>query len=786
MKTLRQSKDSIQLMERRPAACFEEAYPIGNGSQGAMIYGDPQNERISLNDDTLWSGYPRTNEFRGNKKASLDRAKKALFDGDYDGANREISNNFGSYASQTYLPLGDMTVTFDKTDKKIRNYMRCLNFKQAVVTVSYKCGNTYYSVTSFASHPDKTIIYRIEARGADGEPIPEIGLGVSFCSQLYSKTYTVNKTLFMEGECPVTSEQNRDWTEAKVQYFDAPEKRGVRFMAIADIITDGEKLDNLNTISIKNASYCEIRIFMATSFNGYNKHPFTEGRDYKNICKAMRDSISGKSFNEILKTHTKDHSRFFNRTKLDLGSDNRSAVPTSERLRRYEAGESDRALPALLFNFGKYLSVAASRKGSQPTCLQGIWNDKYMPPWQSNYTVNINTEMNYMPTLAMGLDDMYEPLIRLTEELSKAGTVTADRLYGADGWCCHHNTDLWRHTQPVPVLGYPCCFFWNAAGGWLCHHLMEYYEYTLDISFLRKTAYPIMKEAIRFYLSQLVTMNGYRILFPSTSPENMFMVGDSRVSISETAEMTMAIVRELFEDYLKVGELLGIADDITASVKQELPLLLPTRISSDGRIMEWYKEHPEREINHRHVSHLYAFFPGDAYCPDTHPELCAACRRSLAVRGDDGTGWSLAWKASLYARLWDGDKAYEFIKKQLRLTKNTGYDNHFGGGVYTNLFGSCPPFQIDSNFGTPAAMIEMLLQGDMDMLHIMPALPKEWNNIRVSGLRAKGNRKVSFVVRDGILTECRIFGEKPSKILIAGKDSTDLFVETEKECYLKK
>ena len=780
MLTVKQSVDSIQLMERRPARCFEEAYPIGNGSQGAMIYGDPQNERINLNDDTLWSGYPRANEFRGDEKNSLDRAKNMLLEGDYEGANREISNNFGSYASQTYLPLGDMTITMDSSVGKVRNYKRTLNLKRGVATVSYKRGDASYSVTSFASHPDKTIVYRIEANKDDGEPSPVLALSVGLCSQLYSKTYTNDGLLFMEGECPVTSEQNRDWTEAKTQYFDDPEKRGIRYMTVADIITDGKKSDRLNAISVKNASYCEIRIFTATSFNGYDKHPFTEGRDYKNICLAMRKAISQKGFDELLDAHIKDHSRFFNRMKLDLGSDNRSAIPTSERLRRYEAGETDRALPTLLFNFGKYLTIAASRKGSQATNLQGIWNDKYMPPWQSNYTVNINTEMNYWPTLAMGLTEMYEPLIRLTAELSEAGRITAERMYGAEGWCCHHNTDIWRHTQPVPVLGYPCCFFWNAAGGWLCHHLMEYYEYTLDKSFLKETAYPVMRESVRFYLSQLETMDGYRIIFPSTSPENRFMIGDTKVSVSETSEMTMAIVRELFEIYLNVGEILGIDDDISAEVKKELPELLPIRISSDGRIMEWYREYAEREIDHRHISHLYSFFPGNAYRPDNVPELCEACRESLRVRGDEGTGWSLAWKAALYARLLDGDKAFEFVKKQLKLSTQTGYDNNHGGGVYTNLLGSCPPFQIDSNFGTPAAILEMLLQSDMDTVHIIPAVPKEWKNISVRGLRAKGNLTVSFTVCDGALTECFISGNSVSKILVAQNDVTESFIKNEK------
>ena len=776
MKIIKQSKDSLLLMERCPASCFEEAYPIGNGSQGAMIYGDPQSDIIGLNDDTLWSGYPRAEEFRGEKKEALDRAKKAVLDGDYIGAEKEISDNFGSYATDTYLPLGDMTVTIEKRAGKVRNYKRSLDLRRAVATVNYNCEGTTYSVTAFASHPDKTIVYRIDAQGRDGKPIPSIALNVGFRSQLYSKTYTESKLLIMEGECPVTSEQCRDWTERTVQYYDDPQKRGVRFMAIADIVTDGRKVDELNTICVKNASYCEIRIFMATSFNGYNKHPFTEGCDYRALCHNMHKALSDKSYSEILKAHIKDHSRFFNRMKLDLGSDNRSSIATSERLRRYEKGGADRALPALLFNFGKYLTVAASREGSQATNLQGIWNSRYMPPWQSNYTVNINTEMNYMPTLAMGLSEMYEPLIRLTKELARTGKITAEQMYGADGWCCHHNTDIWRHTQPVPVEGYPCCFFWNGAGGWLCHHLMEYYEYTLDKGFLEKTAYPVMRESVRFYLSQLVTMDGYRILLPSTSPENRFLDDDQKCSISETAEMTMAILRELFGSYLKVCDILNIDDGVTQTVRDELPRLLPIRISSDGRIMEWYREYPENEVKHRHLSHLYAFYPAHEFDIEEAPELYDACRKTLKVRGDGGMGWSLSWKSCLYARLMDGEKALSFVKKQLKLSTDTGFNNNNGGGVYTNMLCSGPPYQIDANFGTSAAIIEMLLQSDVGTMHLIPALPQEWSNIRVTNLWAKGNRSVSFEVRDGALTELVIKGDKPSCVLVAGEDISDRII----------
>ncbi len=775
MKAIRIAKDSYLLMEKSPAKCFEEAYPIGNGFQGGMIYGDTEKERISLNDDTLWSGYPGQDNFCTDGAASLARAKELLLNGDYHGAHTELKNNFGCYASQSYMPLGELTLTFDKFSQKTGGYRRTLDLTKAVATINYKRGDLMFSVKSFASNPDRTIVYRIEALDKDGKSAHKISLTVGLTSQLYSKAFTNDGLVLLEGECPVTSQQNVARSERKTQYYDEPEKRGMRFLAIADIITDGKKADLLNEISVKDASFCEIRIFSATSFNGYDKHPFTDGSDYKSNCHAYRQKVLNKSFENILKAHIKDHSKFFKRVNLDLGSDNKSGVPTSERMRRFAEGQADRALPALLFNFGRYLTIAGSRKGSQATNLQGIWNDKYAAPWHSNYTININTQMNYFPTLAVGLEEMYEPLIRMITELAESGKETAKVLYDADGWCCHHNTDLWRHTQPV--LGDPCWLFWNASGGWLCHHLKEYYEYTLDKRFLKDIAYPIMKEAAVFYITQLVTMDSYRILFPSTSPENTFSVDGNVVAVSETAEMTMAILRELFKDYLTACEILKIENDFTNTVKKELSMLLPTRISSDGRIMEWFCEHTEVDPKHRHLSHLYAFYPGHSYTPESSPALWEACKKSLEVRGDEGTGWSLAWKTCLWAALGNGDKAYSFLKKQLRLKKNTCCNMPTGGGSYANLFCAHPPFQIDGNFGATAAVAEMLLQSSVDTLHIIPALPTDWKNIRVEGLRAKGNRCVSFVIKDGKLTECIIKGSMPDKILVAGEDMTENFAQ---------
>jgi alpha-L-fucosidase 2 len=672
--------------------------------------------------------------------------------------------------------MGDLFLTF--AAGKVTDYSRSLDLTDAIARVDYKKDGVAYHEEAFVSHPAGALVLRVTAEEA------RMSFRLSFATPLKHETASEGNVFFIDGECMANSEFNRKHLpERDFAYSDKDEERGIRFRTSISLESDGAVRYESDGILVENASHATLRLTCVTSFNGYDKHPFTDGADYQGICQSRRERLSAKSFDVILKAHVRDHSRFFNRVKLDLGGADRSNIATSDRLRRLQAGETDNALSVLLFNLGRYLTIASSRKGSQATNLQGIWNERYSAPWHSNYTVNINTEMNYFPTLAIGLPEMYEPLVRLIKEVSEAGRETAKVLYGAEGWVCHHNTDLWRYTQPVK--GASLYSFWNASGGWFCHHLMEYYEYTLDKRFLEKTAYPIMREAARFYLSQLITLDGYRIVSPATSPENSFLVDGARAYVSETTEMTMAVVRKLFSDYLKTCEELCVEDDITNTVKDELPRLLPIRISSDGRIMEWYREHTERDIHHRHLSHLYAFHPAHTYTPDNAPELCEACRRSLEVRGNEGTGWSLAWKADMYAALRDGEMANYFIKKQLRLTDGSGINYNNAGGSYPNMLCAHPPFQIDGNFGVTAAIAEMLLQSDTDTVHIIPAIPKEWENISVKGLRAKGDRRVSFTVRNGELTECEISGSMPSKIFVAGRLVNASFACSDSGCYLK-
>ena len=402
--------------------------------------------------------------------------------------------------------------------------------------------------------------------------------------------------------------------------------------------------------------------------------------------------------------------------------------------------------------------ISGSRPGSQPLCLQGIWNEQVAPPWNSNYTVNINTEMNYWPALICDLREMQEPLDRLIREVSVKGRETAEKYYGAHGFCLHHNTDLWRSSQPVSGLAQ--WLFWPMAGGWLCRHLFEEYEYSGDVDQLRSFSYPIMLEACRFYLDVLTEDKDGRLVFcPSTSPENNYLLGDGKCSVSLTTTMTMSIIRELFENTVKAAGILGIEDGETEKIKEATERLLPIRIGSDGRILEWYDEVEDEEPHHRHISHLYGLYPSNQITPGGTPELASAAIKTLEARGDAGTGWSLAWKINFWARLCDGDHALKLI--EMLLTPSVGNL----GGVYPNMFDAHPPFQIDGNFGSTSGIAGMLLQSDENEIRLLPALPSKWKNGRVSGLRANGGAKVDIEWKDGVITDYKITGGKPRKII---------------------
>lgn len=761
-------RDSFVLYEKTAAGRFEESFLIGNGSLGASVYSDPINERIFLNSDTLWTGHVRSESANGNRVEALDKVKELVANKKYREACAAAESDFSSYASDAYLPMAELDICFSKKEEKLTRYKRTLDLSRAICRSSYIKGVAKYNTEAFVSYPDKAFAWRTEC--AEGS----FSLIISLSTRLYGRSYTQGKRLYLEGECPVSSQKNISRTNRKTLYYDDPEKRGIRFMCGLSLDTDGLVKDGGDSLEIIGATFIDIRIVSETSFNGYKKHPYLEGKPYRENCIRSLDRVSAIPYGQMKNRHEKDFSSRFTVSKLDLGSSERSSVPTSIRLLEYQKGVEDKGIITLLYNFGKYLTVSASRKGSEAMNLQGIWNPHFFAPWHSNYTLNINTEMNYFPTLSMGLNEEFVPYVNLIRDISEKGRETAKKFYGAEGWVCHHNSDLWRYTEPVS--GSSAWSFWNASGAWLSNHLFEYYEYSLDKNFLEEISYPIMKGAAKFYLTQIIEdETGDHIIFPSTSPENDYVCDGGEASISETTEMTMACVRELFAKTLIAAKILGDRDETVKKVEMEVSRLRKTKVGSDGRILEWYEEKEETEINHRHVSHLYGLYPGNEISSLTEPRLAAAAEKTLAVRGDEGTGWSLAWKAIFYARLFNGNKALELIKKQLRPCQSNDVNYTSKGGTYPNLTCAHPPFQIDGNFGVLAAITEMLVSSDFNTVHLIPALPDEWKSAEVKDIRIKGGRSLSFTLCDGDIAECKIFGNAPCKIFIAGEEKTELF-----------
>ena len=739
--------EPLSLWYRQPATKWTEALPVGNGRIGAMVFGGINLERIQLNEDTLWAGGPY-DPVNPEARAALPQVRQLVFEGKYREASRLIRSNVMSKPlnQMPYETAGDLMLTFPDSSSA-GNYRRDLNLDTAVAAVEYTANGTRFTRQVFASPVDQVIVVHLTAdkKGA-----------ISFTAGLKTPQ-----------KAAIASESGNTLVMSGVNGSGQRIHGALKFQVRARVLADGGSITAAsNTVEVAHADSATILIALATSYKRYDD---VTG-DAEKTVKGQIAAAGHRNFDRLLAAQVKEHQRLFRRVAIDLGHSGAMQLPTDERIRDFHNGQ-DPQLAALYFQFGRYLLISCSRPGGQPANLQGLWNESMNPPWQSKYTININTEMNYWPAEPCNLGECVEPLVAMVKDLSQTGARTAQEMYGAGGWVVHHNTDLWRATGPIdgPEWG-----MWPTGGAWLCNHLWDHYEFSPDKSYL-KTIYPVLRGAARFFLDTLVEepTHHWLVTNPSISPENQHPGGSA---VCAGPSMDEEILRDLFGNTIKASEILGTDKQFRAKLAAARTRLAPPQIGSAGQLQEWLQDWDMSsgvDIHHRHISHLYALYPSWQINVFDTPKLAAAAKKSLEIRGDESTGWATAWRINLWDRLHDGDHACRILEFLLSPQR-----------TYPDMFDAHPPFQIDGNFGGAAGIAGMLLQSraletegaaQTFEMELLPALPSAWPNGSVTGLRARGGFETDIDWNGRKLTSVKIHSVGGRKVTVRyGNRTTEI------------
>jgi alpha-L-fucosidase 2 len=734
-----QKKESLELWYNKPAKDWDEALPIGNGRLGAMIFGNTSDELIQLNEATLWTGGPVNPNPNLSAYQYLPQVRSALFADSIPKAVSLLKKIQGPNTNM-YQPLGDILI-HQVIKGEVKNYKRSLNIEKAMATTTFEVDGVQYTREMFSSFPDQVMILRITANKAKA-----LNFSVSN-THLLAHTSFVNKNqeLVLQGKARIESDERR--VPKPIVFKDDESCKGMRFEWRVKVLkNDGELSGKDSTLNFSNATSVLLAIAAETSFNGIDKCPDSDGKDEKLAVTQDLNKIASKKYEELLKSHFTDYTSFFNRLFFQIVGESHPELATDLRLQKYKDGQADVGLEKLYYQFGRYLLISSSRAGSPPANLQGIWNPLLRPSWRSNYTTNINLQMNYWPAEITNLSELTQPLITQIGYMAKNGTATAANYYKMKGWVVHHNSDLWGQTNPVGEGGGdPKWANWALGSAWLSQHLYEHYRFTKDEKYLKEVAYPLMKSAADFCQDWLIEYKGELVTAPSTSPENIYLHPSGfKGAVTIASAMDMEIIWDLFTNVIEAAKVLNTDQALIVTLTKKRAMLHPLGIGKKGNLMEWYGDWEDEDTKHRHVSQLFGLHPGREISPLLDQKLANAAKETLLGRGDGGTGWSKAWKINFWARLLDGNHSYLMYQELLKTS------------TMNNLFDTHPPFQIDGNFGATAGVTEMLLQSQLEYVQLLPALPKAWANGEIKGLVARGNFVVNMNWRNEELLTAEI------------------------------